>query len=85
MSLSIGIKGILDSGEVGLDLKLYLNSELKSDWYQKFNVLQLSFYMVFRITIEFKFIKSLNFDVYIINEILFDFYKENHNIKVKKL
>ena len=85
MSLSIGIKGILDSGEVGLDLKLYLNSELKSDWYYKFNVLQLSFYMVFRITIEFKFIKSLNFDVYIINQILFDFYKENHNIKVKKL
>ena len=85
MSLSIGIKGILGSGEVGLDLKLYFNSELKIDWYYKYFALQLSFYMVFRITIELKYIKSLRFDIYIINQILFGLYKEKHNIKVKEL
>jgi len=84
MSLSVGIKGILGSGEVGLDLKLYLNLNLKTDLYYKFNALQLSFYMVFRITIDL-YIKTVRFDAYIINQILFGLYKEKHKITVKSL
>ena len=67
MSLSVGINGVLGSGEIGLDLKLYLNLNLKTDLYYKYTALQLFFYVVFRIIIDLKFLPTLKFDVYIIN------------------
>ena len=88
IALVVGINGVLVSGQVGMDLKIYLNLDLKTDLYYKYAAIQLSFYVLFKIKIEIELFKSritFRFDFYIVNELLFGIYKEKHKISNRSL
>ena len=88
MSLGVGINGILGSGKVGMNLKLYLNLDIKTDLYFKFPSFQLSFYVLFKIKIQIKILKksiTFKFDTYIVREVLKALSKEIHKLSKKCL
>ena len=79
ISLSVGLKGILDSGKAGI--KLYLRFRTKkiiTDLYWEFNSFTINFNVKLRIKINLKFLTIPPFEIYIINKHLVGFYKEYH-------
>ena len=90
ISLSVGIKGILGSGKIGIKLALFFNEpKYELEKYYKYNALSLHFYALFQIKIKLKFIK-FSFQFYIINKELIDGFsgkksiKEEHKFKKKR-
>ena len=70
ISFSIGLKGILGSGTVGLKLSIFLgnsNSKYKLEMYYQFKTLQLYAYILFKIEFNLGIIK-FDFKFYLYNE-----------------
>ena len=68
ISLTMGLKGILGSGSVGLKFSLCINkAEFETEVYYKYKAFTLSFYIMFRIQIKMKFMK-FSFSFYLINK-----------------
>ena len=82
MSISLGIKGILGSGKLGVELSILLNDQSKSIQeqnrnkntlvtYVEFKAIQFYAYMLFKIEINMGFLKY-SFQFYLFNELIFD-------------
>ena len=78
ISISVGLKGVLGAGKVGLKLEYNLNqNHLAINLDYKFEALTLYFYIVFRITINLIYDKYV-FEFYIVNQRICGLYKEYH-------
>ena len=78
LSISVGLKGVLGAGKVGLKLEYNLNhNHLAISLDYRFESLTLYFYIVFRITINL-IEKQYIFEFNIVNQRLFGLYKEWH-------
>ena len=70
VSLSVGIKGILGSGTIGLKLSIFINKPIyEIELYYKFKACIFSFYILFKIKINYG-ILNFSFKFYIWNKIL---------------
>ena len=79
--LSVGIKGILGSGKVGIKVYLkFKKMELITDLYWEFNALTINFYVKYGIKINIKFF-STYFEFFLLNKQLAGLHKEYHKIK----
>ena len=68
ISVNLGIQGIIGSGEAGIKLSLYLNSNAFTvDTYFTLKAFVFSFYVMFKITINIKFFK-FSYSFYIFNK-----------------
>ena len=84
LSFNVGLVGILGSGKAGVKLSL-LKSQFKLDLYYEFKAFELSFYVMFTLTFQFKIMKmeiSFSFSFYIFNKVLGGLKNERHNVKI---
>ena len=82
ISLTIGLKGLLGSGEVGMKLSIFINEpKIEINLYIQFKSMEFIFYILFRVKCDFG-IFSFSFSFYVMNEKLFDRfgYKKTKNI-----
>ena len=85
ISICVGITGVLGAGKIGMKVNLYYNTlNLKIDIYYVFSAFDLNFYVLFKITIDLKFV-SFKFEFYIVNQYINGISKEHHNIKIYSL
>ena len=71
ISLSIGIKGVLGSGSVGMKISFYFDKpKLELEFYIKYNAFSFTFYSLFKIRIKLGIIK-FSFQFYLIYKELF--------------
>ena len=84
LAISVGLKGVLGSGKIGLKLDYNLNqNQLVFHLDYQIEAFALYFYIQFRFTIDIQ-IHKFQFQFYIINERLFGIYKEGHKEKIYK-
>ena len=68
ISLSVGIKGVLGSGKVGVKLTLFINEpKYEIEKYYEYNALSLNFYSLFKVKVNMGIIK-FSFQFYLINK-----------------
>ena len=68
ISLTVGIKGILGSGKIGIKLTLFINEpKYQLEIYYRYNALKLNFYSLFKVKVNFGLIK-FSFQFYLINK-----------------
>ena len=68
ISLTVGIKGILGSGKIGIKLALFINEpKYELEIYYRYNALNLKFYSLFKVKVDFGLIK-FSFKFYLINK-----------------
>ena len=68
ISLTVGIKGVLGSGKVGVELALFINEpKYEIEIYFQYNALSLNFYSLFKIKVDIGFMK-FSFQFYLINK-----------------
>ena len=73
ISLSIGIKGLLGSGKVGMKLSINIQKPLiiKVKLEIELKLMQFTFFILFKVKVDLKFIK-FSFQFYLMNEQFFD-------------
>jgi hypothetical protein len=82
--VSVGLKGVLGAGKIGLKLEYNLNqNQLMFHLEYQLEALSLYFYIQFKFTINI-LKHHFNFQFYLINQRLFGFYKEGHKEKIYK-
>ena len=78
LAITVGLKGVLGSGQVGLKLEYNLNqNQLTINLDYQLETYSLYFYIQFRFTIDI-ILKKYQFEFYIVNERLYGNYKEEH-------
>ena len=81
ISLSVGIKGILGSGKIGIKLSLFINGpKYEIEKYYMYNALSLSYYSLFQVKVNMGFMK-FSFQFYLINKELFGGFSGKKNKK----
>ena len=82
--VSVGLKGVLGAGKIGLKLEYNLNqNQLMFHLEYQLEALSLYFYIQFKFTINIQ-IHQFHFQFYLINQRLFGIYKEGHKEKIYK-
>ena len=72
IALSVGIKGLLGSGEIGMKLCLFINEpKIEINLYMEFKSMEFTFYILFKVKFDLG-IFSFSFSFYLMNEKLFD-------------
>ena len=67
-SLTVGIQGILGSGQIGMKISLFIiEPKIVIFLYMEFNAMQFTFYILFKVKIEVGFFK-ISIDVYLMHE-----------------
>ena len=85
ISICVGITGVLGAGKIGMKVNLYYNKlNLNIDIYYAFSAFDLNFYVLFKISIDLKFV-SFKFEFYIVNQYIKGINKEHHNIRTYSL
>ena len=89
ISLSLGLRGTLGSGKVGLKLSIFINNpKLVINLYFQYNAFSLSFYILFQVKLKIGII-NFSFSFYLMNKELFEGLKEKKiytkEIKMKKI
>jgi len=84
LAISVGLKGVLGAGKIGLKLDYNLNQNLLIFHLEyQLEALSLYFYVQYRFTIDLQIYK-FQFQFYIVNQKLFGIYKEGHKEKKYK-
>ena len=82
VSLNLGIKGIIGSGKAGIQLKFYLkHNKYSIDLYYVFKAIQFNFYLMLKFSIKYDPFINFDFNVEIVNYLIFGLKYEYHKIK----
>ena len=80
LSISVGLKGVLGSGTIGLKIEYNLNqNQLTMNLNNILEAFALYFYIQYRFTINLKFY-TYSFEFYIVNQRLFGYLTEEHKV-----
>ena len=83
IAISVGLKGTLGSGAIGMKLSLCINeAEYEIELYCKYNALSLSFYILFSIKVKIGFVK-FSFSFYLMNKKLVKGYEGKKSVSTK--